>query len=378
MLRSTLIRASETLNNLLLETEMSEVVGGTFRPNTKRDNSKTLMAYAIYIRSSSQFDTGVKELMTLLELDLLNDPQFWNLLLENGQERGHPALHDVYRSIRFATDALPKFVKLLRREHDARPPDKKRQTKGSTPVLLTVILIEGTQISTPERLATMFSSIEGMYNTCSDILGGEFEALAVVNCDSGSDKSFDFLGAAKVVECVKDLILGLWDKVIFFREAQAGRRLELVTQSLPIVEKISALEESGTIGREKAEILRRGVTSAVEGFLKCGALIPEIDDRKSFEPRLLMHPEVKLLTAPSDDTDLNRPSDTPIPPPPHPESPSLSSVSRHRRRKEPDENPKAPTSGVYSNDPNLDAFLKKKAAEYRQEKSAEDDHGSTG
>ena len=59
----------------------------------------------------------------------------------------------------------------------------------------------------------------------------------VIACDSGSDKSFDFLGVATVIECVKELILSLWNRVIYFSEYRMSERIKLVAEALPVIEK---------------------------------------------------------------------------------------------------------------------------------------------
>jgi len=129
--------------------------------------------------------------------------------------------------------------------------------------------------------------------------------LSVVACDSGSDKSFDLLGAAKIITCVKELILSVWDRAVFFREKQVAQRLELMTQSLPILEKVSVLEREGHLAPEQAELVRRGVSEGLRQFLACGAVIPEMVGSSHFEPRQLMAAEPKLLTVGSGVDDAN-------------------------------------------------------------------------
>src|SRR5438874_445310 len=121
--------------------------------------------------------------------------------------------------------------------------------------------------------------------------------LIVLACDSGSDKSFDLLGAAKVIAGVKELILSLWDRIVFYREAQIAQRLELVTASLPILEKLSHLQNSNAIAPEQAELLRRKVLDGVGQLIASGATIPEMGGRSHVDPRQLMAPEPKLLTS---------------------------------------------------------------------------------
>ena len=116
--------------------------------------------------------------------------------------------------------------------------------------------------------------------------------LAVVACDSGSDKTFDFLGAARVLECVKEIIVILWSNVVFFRENREGRRLELIEQSLPLLERLEKMKETDP---ERAELLKRQVVESAIKFREAGVTIPEIEKHTVFNPRQLMRPEPKLL-----------------------------------------------------------------------------------
>jgi hypothetical protein len=72
----------------------------------------------------------------------------------------------------------------------------------------------------------------------------EDSELIVLGCDSGSDKAFDFLGLAEVIGSLKDLILELWDRIIFYKEKKLSAKMELIANSLPIHERISVLQSS--------------------------------------------------------------------------------------------------------------------------------------
>ena len=167
--------------------------------------------------------------------------------------------------------------------------------------ILSVILIEGRDLSRPARLVNVLESIELLFQSCAVLTETPSESVTVIACDSGSDKSFDFLGAAKVMEALKEVILSLWDRIVFYRELQIAERLELVAQSLPIMEKIGILEQEKRLGREQAELLRRDVLSGVTKFVESGATIPELEERAHFSPRLLLSPVQKLLVASRDD-----------------------------------------------------------------------------
>ena len=55
------------------------------------------------------------------------------------------------------------------------------------------------------------------------------------------------------------------------------------------------MEADGQLGREHAELLRRGVKNGVSKFLESGAIIPEMEEHTRYDPRVLMSPEPKLL-----------------------------------------------------------------------------------
>jgi hypothetical protein len=118
----------------------------------------------------------------------------------------------------------------------------------------------------------------------------------VIACDSGSDKSFDFLGAAKVIAGLKELILTMWDRVVYYREKKLDAKLDLIGKALPIIGKIEELKAAGSLEPEQAELIKQKVLGGVHKLLETGIVIPEISLRATYNPRQLMAPEPKLLT----------------------------------------------------------------------------------
>lgn len=177
-----------------------------------------------------------------------------------------------------------------------------RQSPYHGKKLLSVLVIEEPgRFSTAERLSQVLISIGLLYEACATIEGLSPQELSVVACDSGSDKSFDLLGVAKAIDSVKDIIVSIWDRVVFFKERKMETQIELIGKSLPIIDYIGQLEQQNKLGPEEAEILRRKVTEGASKFVRCGAIIPEIEERAaSYNPRILMAPEPKLLSAPTD------------------------------------------------------------------------------
>jgi hypothetical protein len=225
-------------------------------------------------------------------LSTLDDPSQWAELLAEDDRTLYMTRHQVF----FAVNHLPKIIRLIQREDAASLPIGSDHENPEA-VLTVLVLEEGGHRSRPTRLVEVLSSVETFYECCAILLNMPPHELSVVACDSGSDKSFDFLGAAKVIECVKDLILSLWDRVVYFREHQTSQRIRLVKEALPVVQQIADLEAKRQLAPEQAQILRDKVTDAVGKFLESGAVIPEIEERVYHEPRRLMAPEQKLITS---------------------------------------------------------------------------------
>ena len=262
------------------------------------DKKKVLPAFGRYNDLSKGFGAAERQIISDLGLDGLHRTEFWTALMVD-DDLQNADNYAVSQSIRFAEQHLPKILKLLSRETDTAASGAKEEGEELKEdlALLSVIVIEEVQLSTPARLVLVLESIAGLYDACAEILGEIDADLAVSACDSGSDKSFDFLGLAKIVDCVKEVLLSFWDKVIYFREDKTGRKLELIADSLPILERIAEMRESDSIDPSRAEIIKRLVIDSVSKFSEAGVTIPEIEDFTYYNPRQLMKPEPKLLSA---------------------------------------------------------------------------------
>ena len=71
----------------------------------------------------------------------------------------------------------------------------------------------------------------------------------------------------------------------------------MIAKSLPILDQIAELKESGKLDPEKAELIRRQVIDSITKFARAGVTIPEIEEYTVYNPRQLMQPDRKLLLA---------------------------------------------------------------------------------
>jgi hypothetical protein len=270
-------------------------------------NTEALSSFPHLMHISKSFGKAEWKIINIFGITEILKSSFWSLII-SPEEKRHPAIMDAYQNLHFLSEHLPKIIKLLDRDIDALKEKLTIQNEkklNNTEALLTITLAEEDEYSSSSRLVLALEAINGLYDAINVIERDESIQLSVISCDSGSDKSFDFLGAAKSIETVREIILGLWDKVIFYKEDKINKKLELISNSLPILERISSMKESGSLEPEQAELLKRQITGSVGKLLSAGVTIPEMDERAHFEPRLLMQPEKKLLVAPENATDKN-------------------------------------------------------------------------
>lgn len=295
MLRRQMMKSFQTVLTALKEANIRMVIRGqnAARPDQgskdAADGDNMIESHRKWSQASDRFDDTARLLIRTLGLDFLFSDQFWR----NAIAKSEPVLNRrEYFAFQFFTEKVETFVNLLRQEFDVHA-DREEQGGQPDNDVFIVLLVEDSGHSSPARISMLMESVQSLYDVCAELEGEARADLSVVSCDSGSDKSFDFLGVAKVMEQVRKIVLDLWDRVIFYREKKLDARLQLLAKSLPVIERISELEDR--LGPEQAEKLRRDVLGGVKKFFEAGAVIPEMEKASSFSPRQLMAPEPKLL-----------------------------------------------------------------------------------
>jgi hypothetical protein len=263
--------------------------------------TRLLGALRDYGLAASRYTRPARRLAEELGLAPLEQADTWSLLIA-ADNRAQQAFAFAER-VRFATEYLPRVSGLLA-VAGVPSVDAARRGEGARAGadVMTVQVIESPRrFSTPTRLATLLESMDALYGACAVLEGAEPGALSVVSCDSGSDKTFELMGAAPVIAALRALLLSVWDRVVFFRELPAAQRYRQAAESLPILEQIREREAQGRMAPEQAELLRRRIVDGTGRFLVSGATIPELQERAYANPRTLMAPAPKLLAPPLGD-----------------------------------------------------------------------------
>ena len=91
-----------------------------------------------------------------------------------------------------------------------------------------------------------------------------------------------------LIGAVKELVLSIWERVIFYRNRNLQERISLLTHSLPALDIITEYEMSGQFSTTEGELTRNALIDGVKKFLSSGAVIQEIRERIPFDERSLM------------------------------------------------------------------------------------------
>jgi hypothetical protein len=159
---------------------------------------------------------------------------------------------------------------------------------------------EGESLSKPSRIIELVSAINAIYSILAEIEGLSGSSLAVVGMDSGSEKSFDFLGIAKVMHELRETLQWAYNIVVFHRQNATIKNLQVASDTLSIIGKVAKLEASKAISGEDAARMKHGLFAGLEKFAATGSYIREMAHEDN-SPALVMRPQPQLLTGPADE-----------------------------------------------------------------------------
>jgi hypothetical protein len=309
MLRTEIMQGLAHLLAAVEDSNALDVVERVYRELTRQSGevklTEVLESYQKFLLAYSRFSAPERQLMKTLDIHEFAEAEWWSVVIgaASGAGKTQDAAttigHPLYR-LRFASEYLPHIVELLKRDTDPDGAALKTSVYagGERPGHLLLILPEdGGKFSSPARIAAAIESIAILYEAFAELNGQSVTDLVVKSCDSGLDKVFEFQGLVPLIEKVKELLLDLWDNVIYYREKKFSERLELTAKHLPVLADIAALEGKNQLQKERAELLRRKFTSGANKFFETGSSIPEMAAHATQSPRTLLSPKETLLLA---------------------------------------------------------------------------------
>lgn len=304
MRRDVIVRVVQRLIDDLKSTgvdSMFEDATDKVRNGTDKDE-RGFISFAVFQKYSvaiAGYGEAEHAIASILGLDPLFLPETWQRL---STKPDTASIFEMRRCIHFAKTDLPKIIRLFQQENVAAA----KEDGGSLPpelrgkAAITFILPEEDhEYSSPARLISALEAVTHLYGVFCTLENHSESDLIVLACDSGSDKSFDFLGVAKLMEEVRKLVVAIWDRRVFYRHMHASQCIGLIAQSLPVIERIEALKQSRALEPEQAELLKRKTLLGATQFLESGIYIDDMAAEGRQSPRQLMRPEPKLLAAPT-------------------------------------------------------------------------------
>jgi hypothetical protein len=249
---------------------------------------------ADYFNRTSHYSEVERKISDILQINSIAEPSSWQ-----GQfSKVDPSfIYPSLNRLKQAVDILPRFVALLDRDYNIDGPTAGEATTESGMTLQTVILTdEGALMSSPERIIELLSALGQIYAVIAEVEQLPTGSLAVVGMDSGSEKSFDLLGLAKIMSELRETLQWAYNSVVFHRHNVTARNLQIASDTLGVVEKIAKLESSKAVTSEQAARMKHGLFNGLEKFAATGAYIPEMSQNRS-SPAVAMRPQPRLLTA---------------------------------------------------------------------------------
>jgi hypothetical protein len=301
MLREQLVSSLAKLKNAIENSRIYEAL----RLDGEKAATIVVASYNTFLNLMTPLTAEDKLIMSALSIEILLSADWWaGLLTPVKEDKGHRERVVMMRHLEFATDRLPRIMTLL---------DFERREPAGT--LLKLVLPEQKdETSTPLRITDAIDSIRLLYSALCNLHNEPSNTLAIVRCDSGSDKSFDFTGLPQIIEQVKNTVFEIVDRVIYYRERKYSERVKCVAESLPVIAQIADMVETKKLPPEQAELLKRDLIAGASKFLQSGAQIPELREGVRYDPNSLLETAPTLLLEAPKETQQTNVQDRETPP----------------------------------------------------------------
>jgi hypothetical protein len=159
----------------------------------------------------------------------------------------------------------------------------------------------------PDRLAKFITTISNLHKDFARILEINDDRFAFIYFDSGSDLVTGIKCASDIVDKVKTLFAEFWDKIIYRRYDEFGKKTEAISKGLSVMGNIQEAVAKRTITEEEGNLLGARVLREIEALTDVGATLPlgQASVRVDRRQLLIERRDMKLLKpaepAPSDE-----------------------------------------------------------------------------
>lgn len=300
MRRERIIKAVNSLREALHAAQIRELLRVT-RSGQQVDGvnrtQRILLAYNEFTRYYQQFGEEEKDLMTFFGLNPLLDIGFWSSLIDGEQAVSRKVLSDVDVGAYNVIFVMPKLRELLTRETDKNEliiTDAGGVEKEIKRVRIMIAEKERS-LTDPHILINVIRSMDELYDGLTALHAETNIGLGIGSIDSGSAKSFDFFGAANIMDEVNTLLMNVWDRIKYSTEENFRYQIEVAMMAAGFVNRVKDAQAQQVISEETAQRTTRLVAKSIETLFRSGAYTDDMDTPREVRASQFLTPKTPLL-----------------------------------------------------------------------------------
>jgi hypothetical protein len=301
MRRERIIKAVNSLREALNAAQIRDLLRvartGQETADSVNRTQRILLAYNEFTRYYQQFGDEEKDLMNFFGLNPLLDIGFWSGLIDGEQTVNRKLLSDVDVGAYNVIFVMPKLRELLTRETDKNEliiTDDQGSEREVKRVRLMIAEKERS-LTDPQIVINVLRSVDELYSALSTLHARTGVGLAIGSIDSGSAKSFDFFGAAPIMEELNGLLIKVWDRIKFATEENFRYQIEVAMMAAGFTTRIKDAQTQQLVGEEQAQRINRTVAKAIETLFRSGAYTEEMDAPREVRASQALTPKTQMI-----------------------------------------------------------------------------------
>jgi hypothetical protein len=300
MRRDRIVKAVNNLKEALNAAQIRDLLRVARSGQQGEGGSRTqriLIAYNTFSQHHKEFSADEKQLMTFFGLDPLLDVAFWSNLIEGEQSVSRKLLSEVDVGAYNVTFVMPKLRDLLTQDggRDTLSIDDSAGAQHEMKRLRIMAAETEQSLSDPSAVIAIVRSMSELYDALSSIYGATGVNLAIGAIDSGGGKTFDFYGAAHVMEALDDLFANVSNRVRHGAEDNIRHQIEMGMMTSAFVAKVKEAQNSHLVSDDQGQRLTRLAAKAIETLLRNGGYMEDMEGIHDVKASQFLTPRLQPL-----------------------------------------------------------------------------------
>ena len=261
-------------------------------------------ASSAYIKQVAAFGDDESAVVSLLHLNELGSPSFWqDLTLDTRPvELRLGKSVTAYSKIMFAVSHLPGLLSLVR---ETRAIDGLRSDDPENGILVLRLYDAEEPASSPDRMSRLIDAVDLLYSACALMSVASSASmqlssatrppsLQLMSVSGVAVRSVVFRGDASSITTTRNVINKL-NQAAADASDNGGHRVESIASSMPLLDAVDALHKLKTLDTAQAETISRRSQEGAIMLLDCGAQL--VDHESSADDSLVPGVVVASLDA---------------------------------------------------------------------------------